>query len=103
MSATTAATRAPCPDPQTLRKLLSDDLAPGEAGRVEEHVGACPVCQRLLQRLVGSMPDTVVGPLPEAPAKAADDEAPPELPGYEPLGRIDAGGMGVVWRVRDLQ
>ncbi len=92
----------PCPDPQTLRKLLCDDLAPGEAGRVEEHVGACPGCQRVLQRLVGSIPDTVIGPVPELRA-GAGDEAPPELPGYEPLGKIDAGGMGVVWRVRDLQ
>jgi serine/threonine-protein kinase len=103
MSATAAETRAPCPDPQTLRKLLCDDLAPEDAGRVEEHVGACPGCQRVLQRLVGSMPDTVVGPTPEPPAGGADDEVPPNLPGYEPLGRIDAGGMGVVWRVRDLQ
>jgi serine/threonine-protein kinase len=69
---------------------------------VEEHVSACPGCQHVLQRLVGSLPDTVVGPLPEV-RPAADEEAPPELPGYEPLGRIDAGGMGVVWRVRDLE
>jgi serine/threonine-protein kinase len=102
MSATTAATRTPCPDPQTLRNLLCDKLAPGDAGQVEEHVGACPGCQRVLQRLVGSLPDTVVGPLPES-RPGADDEAPPELTGYEPLGRIDAGGMGVVWRVRDLE
>jgi tetratricopeptide (TPR) repeat protein len=101
MSATAAETRAPCPDPQTLRKLLCDDLAPAEAGRVEEHVGTCPGCQQVLQRLVGSLSDTVVSPLPGPPARA--DDAPPELPGYEPLGRIGAGGMGVVWRVRDLQ
>jgi serine/threonine-protein kinase len=31
------------------------------------------------------------------------EEEPPSLPGYALLGRIDAGGMGVVWRVRDLQ
>ncbi len=34
--------------------------------------------------------------------RALDDE-PPALPGYAALGRIDAGGMGVVWRVRDLR
>ena len=34
--------------------------------------------------------------------RALDDE-PPAVPGYEALGRIDAGGMGVVWRVRDLR
>jgi hypothetical protein len=34
---------------------------------------------------------------------AAGDEARPYLPGHETLSRIDAGGMGVVWCVRDLQ
>src|SRR5262245_47097812 len=100
MSATTAAARTPCPDLPTLRKLLCDELAPGEDDRVEAHVGACPGCQRLLQRLVDSLSDTMAGPLPESPAPA-DDDAPPQLPGYEALGKIDAGGMGVVWRARD--
>jgi serine/threonine-protein kinase len=80
---------------------LRDELSVAEAGRVEEHVGACPGCQRVLERLVGSLPDTLAGS-PEPQAQAADEEPPP-LPGYAPLGRIDAGGMGVVWRVRDLQ
>jgi hypothetical protein len=32
------------------------------------------------------------------------DEEPPDMPGYETLTRIDEGlGMGVVWKVRDLQ
>jgi WD40 repeat protein len=79
---------------------LRDELPPTEAGSVEEHVGACPDCQGVLQRLVGSLPDALVS-LPGRPGPA--DEEPPDLPGYEPLGRIDAGGMGVVWRVRDLQ
>jgi hypothetical protein len=95
MSTSQAATRTPCPGPPTLGKLLRDELPPpAEAGPVEEHVGACPGCQRLLQRLVGSLPDTLLGS-PEPQGGAADEE-PPRLPGYEPLGRIDAGGMGVV-------
>jgi serine/threonine protein kinase len=90
-----------CPNPEVLSKLLHDELEPTEAGPVEEHVGACPGCQRVLGRLVGSLPE-VLGPLSVSNGRAAD-EAPPSLPGYEPLGRIDAGGMGVVWRVRDFQ
>ncbi|HKB39027.1 MAG TPA: protein kinase, partial [Gemmataceae bacterium] len=34
---------------------------------------------------------------------AAGEEAPPNLPDHETLSRIDEGGMGVVWRVFDLQ
>ncbi len=64
---------------------------------MEEHIGACPGCQQVLGRLVGSLPDALAKQGP------ATDDVPPSLPGYTPLGRIDAGGMGVVWRVRDLQ
>src|SRR5262249_36857184 len=32
-----------------------------------------------------------------------DADGPPDLAGFEPLGRVDAGGMGVVWRVREVQ
>jgi serine/threonine-protein kinase len=58
----------------------------------------------MLERLVGSLPG-----LPDTSARSttpharAADEEPPDLPGYVPLGRINAGGMGVVWRVRDVQ
>src|SRR5262249_3311457 len=51
-------------------------------------------------RLVGSLPD-LRGPA-VVPQGAIDDE-PPALPGYVPANRIDAGGMGVVWRVYDLR
>src|SRR5262249_34429164 len=100
MSTNQAATRAPCPDPPTLGKLLRDELSPTGAALVEAHVGACPGCQRLLRRLVGSLPQTLAASSP-GPA-GPGDEGPPGLPGYAPLGRIDAGGMGVVWRVHDL-
>src|SRR5262249_20094153 len=77
------------------------ELSRVETHPVEEHVGDCPGCQQVLQRLVGSLPGPA-GPLPGSQGRAADEE-PPALPGYEPLGRIEGGGMGVVWRVRDLE
>src|SRR5262249_54034104 len=87
--------------PETLGKLLRDELPRTEAGPVEQHVGACASCQGLLKQLVGSLPS----PLDPAtkPEPAAADEAPPGLPGHALVSRIDAGGMGVVWRLRDLQ
>jgi tetratricopeptide (TPR) repeat protein len=86
-----------CPDPATLKKLLLDELDPTVVETVEEHVGVCPGCQQVLSRLVGSLPNTL------AVHGRAEDDTPPDLPGYTLLGRIDAGGMGVVWHVRDLQ
>jgi hypothetical protein len=65
----------------------------------EAHVGGCDACQRALQRLVGSMPCAVALPA----SHRTSDEEPPTPPGHEPEGRIGAGGMGVVWRVRDLR
>jgi serine/threonine-protein kinase len=104
MSKSSAETQILCPDPETLAKLLRDELDPTEAGPVEEHVGVCPSCQRVLERLVGSLPELrdTLARSTRPHGRAADDD-PPVLPGYTLLGRIYAGGMGVVWRVRDLQ
>src|SRR5262245_8834332 len=100
MHTSPAATLIPCPNPETLGKLLREELSQDEAGTVEEHVGACIDCQRVLKRLIGSLPGTL-GAFSGLLSRVADD--PPELPGHELMGRIDAGGMGVVWRVRDLE
>jgi serine/threonine protein kinase len=103
MSTPTGESQVPCPVPETLEKLLRDELDPTEAGPVEEHVGACPGCQRVLGRLVGSLPELADTPRLLGYPHGTVDEDPPALSGYAPLGRVDAGGMGVVWRVRDLQ
>jgi anti-sigma factor RsiW len=34
-----------------LSDYLDDDLSPSERGRVEEHVGICPHCRRVLRTL----------------------------------------------------
>ena len=64
-----------------------------------------------VRALVGTVllrepPPAIDGRLSEAerlPDFGAVDKVPPRIPGYETLMLIDEGGMGVVWRVRDLQ
>jgi tetratricopeptide (TPR) repeat protein len=86
----------------------------GEAPGLAEYLGRFPhlaaplhdlfEVHALLEAEAADTP-TLVVPGCEAlkkPGRALDDE-PPALPGYAALGRIDAGGMGVVWRVRDLR
>src|SRR5262245_17742200 len=46
----------PCPDESTLWRFLQDQLAGGDAERLDDHIGGCPACQRALDRLVGSLP-----------------------------------------------
>jgi serine/threonine protein kinase len=93
------AARTPCPNREVLAKYLRDELARSAVGAIENHVAACAGCQRALHELIGSAPGSVV-PLPGA---HDGGEEPPVLPGHTVTGRIDAGGMGVVWRARDLE
>src|SRR5262245_6812829 len=92
---------AHCPDETTLRKYLDDELDQGDDGRITEHIESCPTCQQTLDQLDGKVPNPLA--LPQTAPSEPVDEPPPHLDGYEVLGRIDAGGMGVVWRVRDLR
>jgi serine/threonine protein kinase len=67
--------------------------------------GFCQRCLvvRLMEGVLREVSDQRTADQPTAEYMAAGDESSPNLPGHETLSRIDAGGMGVVWRVRDLQ
>ena len=76
------------------------ELAGGDLGSVPAEGVACPVCGA---GSVRAAPGETTGPAPtlSAPETAAALSLP-AIPGYEVLGRLGHGGMGVVYKSRQV-
>src|SRR6476660_1348741 len=101
--------RQTCPDLTILRQLLNDESSANDTDALREHIKTCPGCRQAMKNLGGGLPGAIGAPASpfestllgehQAPAKpplsgpAALALAP--IPGYEVLGAVGRGGMGV--------